>query len=74
MNYAETRFGFDYGAAKVERVCSDEKRGWVVIQIYGMRGEKVQSDVHVYVTKGGKVRVFSRDGSEWKRPATKGAA
>lgn len=70
MNFGETRFGFDYGSARVERITSDEKRGWVYIQVYGMRGAKVQSDIQVYVTKGGKIRVFSRDGSEWKR--TKG--
>lgn len=52
IKYEETRYGFDYGAARVERLISDEKRGWVVI---GVSAGK--SRMEVYVTKTGKMRV-----------------
>lgn len=49
----ETIYGFEYGPAKVERMCSDDAKGWVVIGI-----ESKKSRVQVYVTKTGKVRVY----------------
>lgn len=55
MHYAESPYGFEYGAAKVERLFSDEKKGWVTI---GVTTPKVE--IQVYVTKTGKVRVFSK--------------
>lgn len=66
MKYAETKYGFDYGSAKIERICDDPKKGWVMIQVYGMGPKKPKGDIQIYVTKGGKIRVFSRDGSEWE--------
>jgi hypothetical protein len=50
-HYRETPHGFEYGAAKVTRCCSDKKRGWVVIMI-----ETPTQQLEVYVTKTGKVR------------------
>lgn len=53
IHYAETTYGFDYGAAKVTRVCSDEKTGSVNIGIESPKGQ-----LYVYVTKTGKIRVW----------------
>lgn len=58
--YEELSYGFRYGAAKVERLCSDGKKGWVVMNV-----ETPKTTLQVYVTKTGKVRVH--DGTvEWK--------
>ena len=61
-HYAETQYGFEYGAAKVERLRSDEKKGWVLMRI-----ETPRECLDVYVTKTGKVRVDVTRGREWKR-------
>lgn len=58
MHYKEIKYGFEYGSAEVVRNCSDEKLGWVDI---GIRTKKQSIDV--YVTKGGKIRVY-KDGEE----------
>ena len=52
-DYAETKYGFRYGSAEVTRICSDEKKGWVIVEV-----RSPKSDVQVYVTKTGKIRVF----------------
>jgi hypothetical protein len=57
MNYKETKYGFEYGAAEVARFCSDEKKGWVTLGIKTPRDE-----IQVYVTKTGKVRVWNTKG------------
>lgn len=54
--YALTPYGFKYGGAEVMRVASDEKRGWVVLQVKSEKGT-----VQVYVTKTGKIRVHWDD-------------
>lgn len=56
-HYKETAYGFEYGAAKVNRLCSDDKAGWVSIGLSTPRDE-----VQVYVTKTGKVRVWNKKG------------
>ena len=55
MNYQETKYGFDYGAAKIERKCSDDKKGWVCLGI-----ETPKATLSVYVTKTGKVRIHDQ--------------
>lgn len=67
IHYEETQYGFNYGAAKVTRMFSDAKRGWVTL---GVETPKHKSPIQVYVTKTGKVRVFA-DGVEWKPKASK---
>lgn len=63
MNYAPTQFGFNYGAATVERLCSDDKKGWIVL---GVKTPKlIGHGLQIYVTKTGKVRVYDNSG-EWK--------
>lgn len=59
MRYEETKFGFNYGAAEIERCCSDEKKGWVVLRIKTPR-----EDLQIYVTKTGKVRVHNKNKKE----------
>lgn len=48
-----TQYGFKAGAADVQYMASDEKKGWVYIGVITPK-----TRVHVYVTKTGKVRVY----------------
>jgi hypothetical protein len=57
MHYKETPYGFEWGAAIVERCFSDSKKGWVTLLVRTKKDE-----LQVYVTKTGKVRVYSRKG------------
>lgn len=57
IHYKETVHGFEYGAAKIERMCSDDKAGWVSMAVFTPRDE-----VQIYVTKTGKVRVWNKKG------------
>ena len=63
MNCEETKYGFEYGNAKVNRLFSDEDKGWVTIGIESSKysGNK---DIQIYVTKTGKIRIHSSEG-EW---------
>jgi hypothetical protein len=60
IEYKELKYGFKYGAAKVTRLFSDEKKGWVTLGI-----ETPKSVIQVYVTKTGKIRIHSTGGGEW---------
>ena len=64
MHYAVTTYGFEFGNAEVERHCSDEKKGWVLI---GLKTGK--ETLQIYVTKTGKVRIHDANGKEWKPSA-----
>lgn len=68
LHYAETKYGFEYGSAKVVRLFSDENKGCVTIGI-GTPKHKHSGGIQVYVTKTGKVRIFDERG-EWTPPAT----
>ena len=59
IHYEKTPFGFEYGAAKIERQCSDDTRGWVTIAL-----DTPKQSLQIYVTKTGKVRVHDANG-EW---------
>ena len=61
IKYRELEFGFQYGAAKVTRLFSDEKKQWVTLGI-----ETPRQTIQVYVTKTGKIRIHDKDG-EWFR-------
>jgi hypothetical protein len=61
--YEELQYGFQYGAAKVTRLFSDKKKGWVTLGI-----ETPKQTIQVYVTKTGKIRIHDSDG-EWFRLA-----
>jgi hypothetical protein len=59
-----TEFGFEWGAAKVTRLFSDDRRGWVTV---GLETPKLQGHdaLQIYVTRTGKVRIYGPTG-EWK--------
>lgn len=61
IHHLETRYGFEYGSCRVERMCSDEKKGWVILNVFT---PKVKDGVQIYVTKTGKIRVYAK-GGEW---------
>ena len=62
IHYAETQYGFDWGAAKVTRLFSDDKKGWVTVGI-----DTPKAKLQVYITKTGKIRIH--DGKqEWFAP------
>jgi hypothetical protein len=68
MYYRETQYGFEWGAANVQRCFSDDKKGWVAFLV---RTPKHKNGLQIYVTKTGKVRVFDGE-TEWKPTAKKG--
>jgi hypothetical protein len=61
-HYAETKYGFQWGAADVSRCFSDDKKGWVTLLL---KTPKHKNGIQIYVTKTGKVRVHGNDGKEW---------
>ena len=66
MKSEVTRFGFDYGSARFERVCDDERTGKVVVALFGMKAPgKAKTAIEISVSKSGCIRVFS-DAGEWK--------
>ena len=68
IHFSETQYGFNYGDAKVERLVSDEKKGYVILGLETSRHKRAkQSGIDIYVTRTGKVRIYS-DGGEWRKP------
>lgn len=59
INFAETAYGFNYGAAEITRMHSDKGRVWLLL-----RTPKHPRGYQLYITKTGKVRVFSPEGKE----------
>ena len=60
--FENTQYGFNYGAAEITRILSDKKTGHVTL---GLKTPK--RAIQIYVTKTGKVRIFSN--GEWTPPA-----
>ena len=58
-----TQYGFTFGPATIERACSDDKSGWVMIVL---KTAKHPNGIQLIVTKSGKVRIFGKD--EWTPP------
>jgi hypothetical protein len=58
VHYKENEYGFEYGDMKVERLASDDEKGWVVLGV-----SSTKSKLQIYVTKTGKIRVH-KDGVE----------
>lgn len=56
-----TEFDFNWGAAEVSRLFSNNAKGWVTVGIKTPKGE-----IQVYVSKTGKIRVHDKSGAEWK--------
>lgn len=61
IHFEETTYGFNWGSAEVTRMMSDNKKKWIVL---GVKTPK--TEMQIYVTKTGKVRVFSH--GEWEPP------
>lgn len=61
MDGKTTQYGFTWGPIEVSRDCSDEKKGWALLRL---TTKKHPNGIKVYVTKTGKVRVYS-DAGEW---------
>lgn len=55
-------YGFHWGPVDIERGFSDDKKGWVTLLL---KTKKYPHGLQIYVTKTGKVRVYSNEG-EWK--------
>ena len=61
MVLTELKYGFAYGPVTVTRTVSDKAKGWVALSV-----KTDKQELHVYVTKTGKVRVFTHPaGTEW---------
>ena len=69
MHYKYTDFGFEWGAGKLERVFSDNKKGSVTM---ALKTPKYYRGIQIYITKTGKVRIHDENG-EWIKPAKKDA-
>ena len=67
LHYEETKYGFDYGAAKVTRLSSDDKKGWVTLGVETPKHTGTKC-IEIYVTKTGKVRIHDSRG-EWTPPS-----
>ena len=63
-HYAETKYGFEWGSAKIARCFSDSKKGWVTLLV---ETPKHRAGIQIYVTKTGKVRITDHLG-EWTKP------
>lgn len=61
VHYRETQYGFEWGAARIERLFKDDKKGWVTFGIL-----TAKESIQVYITKTGKVRIHSH--GEWTPP------
>lgn len=66
IHFKEIDFGFEYGCAKITRLCSDDTKGWVVLDIHTPK-KLYDHGIQVYVTKTGKVRIHDSRG-EWTPP------
>jgi hypothetical protein len=68
QHYAETKYGFEWGSAHVQRVFSDDKRGWVTLTLDTPK-HAGHNSLQIYVTRTGKVRIHDSRG-EWSPPNT----
>ena len=67
QHYAETKYGFEWGAADISRCFSDDRKGWVTLLL---KTKKHPIGIQIYVTRTGKVRIFDGD-CEWPAPKKK---
>lgn len=63
IQFEETAYGFKWGGAKIERVTSNPKQGWVVLRLQTPK-HKGNDGFEIYVTKTGKVRIFDYNSKE----------
>ena len=67
INYKETKYGFEYGSAEIERMCSDKKKGWVVLRL-----KTPKKQFQLYITKTRKVRIFDESDKDGMKELTDG--
>ena len=68
LHFKNTKYGFEYGDAKVTRLFSDEEKGWVTIGVASSKCTRQNDlELQIYVTKTGKIRIHDKRG-EWKQP------
>jgi hypothetical protein len=71
IHFQELQCGFEWGGAKLTRLFSDDKKGWVTFGVSSRRFPQSRGmDIQIYVTKTGKIRIHSANG-EWKAPKKK---
>lgn len=63
IHFKNTKYGFEWGAAKITRCFADDKKGWVAIEIETPK-YKGQKGMQIYITKTGKIRIHAH--GEWK--------
>lgn len=51
-----TEYGFQFGAANVSCICSDDAKGWAIIGVSTPKAE-----LQIYTTRTGKIRVFKNN-------------
>jgi hypothetical protein len=61
MRQERTEHGFIFGDAEFSLCCSDEKKGWAIVLLETSK-HKGHDRIQIYVTRTGKVRVFTKDG------------
>ena len=68
FNYEQ--YGFRWGPLTVERLFSDDKKGWVTLGLSTPKRQRGRGELQVYVTRTGKIRITDDDG-EWMPPNRK---
>ena len=63
MNGNISTYGFTWGPATITRLCTDQKKGWVLI---GLTTAKHPNGFQLYVTQTGNVRIYGPDNREWQ--------
>jgi hypothetical protein len=66
MTGSITKYGFEWGAARIQRTFSDDKRGWVTLTLETPKYAG-HNGLQIYVTRTGKVRIHDSRG-EWSPP------
>lgn len=61
-----TPYGFEWGPVEVSRCCDDERQGWVILHIETEKTKRANCPLEIYVTRTGKIRIFSN--GEWAPP------
>ncbi len=65
IHFADTQYGFDWGAVKVIRGFSDKEKGWVWLLLETPKHQG-RNSLQIRVTKSGKIRIADANG-EWTR-------
>ena len=69
MHFKSIPYGFEWGAVKIERDMSDDKMGWVQFSIKTPKHTREKRTcIDVYVTKTGKVRIFTEHKEVYTTP------